>query len=115
MSQQRKLPPPTKLQPHNLADDRAILDAAYDMLLAIGMRRLTMADIARQAGVSRDTMYRRWPNVAAVVAELLTREFGALAAPLGAIPTGGARTALVSGVVTIVGEVRKHPLLRKIV
>lgn len=109
VSQQRKS------QPHNLADDQAILDAAYDMLLAIGMRRLTMADIARQAGVSRATMYRRWPNVQAVVGELLTREFGALAAPLASASPDDARSALVAGVVQIVGEVRVHPLLRKIV
>jgi AcrR family transcriptional regulator len=113
MSQQRNS---TKVQPHNLADDQAILDAAYKLLLAIGMRRLTMADIARQAGVSRATMYRRWPNVQAVVGELLTREFGALAAPLAAVPAGEpARQTLVAGVVQIVGQVRKHPLLRKIV
>ena len=109
MSQQRKS------QPHNLADDQAILDAAYEMLLAIGMRRLTMADIARQAGVSRATMYRRWPNVQAVVAELLTREFGALATPLATVAPANARSALVTGVVQIVREVRSHPLLRKIV
>jgi AcrR family transcriptional regulator len=113
MSQQRNS---TKVQPHNLADDQAILDAAYELLLAIGMRRLTMADIARQAGVSRATMYRRWPNVQAVVGELLTREFGALAAPLAAVQAGEpARQTLVAGVVQIVGQVRKHPLLRKIV
>jgi AcrR family transcriptional regulator len=112
MSQQRNS---AKQPPHNLADDQAILDAAYELLLAIGMRRLTMADIARQAGVSRATMYRRWPNVQAVVAELLTREFGSLAAPLGAPPASAARSALVTGVVQIVGDVRKHPLLRKIV
>jgi AcrR family transcriptional regulator len=109
VSQQRKS------QPHNLADDQAILDAAYEMLLAIGMRRLTMADIARQAGVSRATMYRRWPNVQAVVAELLTREFGAVAAPLATVAPASARAALVAGVVQIVREVRSHPLLRKIV
>lgn len=111
VSQQRKSPP------HNLADDQAILDAAYAMLLAIGMRRLTMADIARQAGVSRATMYRRWPNVQAVVAELLTQAFGALIAPLSkpADETIPIREHVVSGIVQIVGEVRQHPLLRKIV
>lgn len=113
VSQQRK--PAERPAPHNLADDQAILDAAYDLLLAIGMRRLTMADIARQAGVSRATMYRRWPNVQAVVADLLTREFAAVAAPLAVEAVSPVRTALVDGVVGIVGEVRRHPLLRKIV
>ena len=113
MSQQRN---PAAARPaHNAADDQAMLDAAYELLLAIGMRRLTMADIARKAGVSRATLYRRWPNVQAVVAELMTREFGALSAPLVATEPGlTGRRQLVHGVVRVVGEVRKHPLLRKI-
>ncbi len=36
---------------------------------------MTMADIARHAEVSRATLYRRWPNVQAVVAALMTREW----------------------------------------
>ena len=113
MSQQRNSE--AGRQPHNLADDQAILDAAYELVLAIGIRRLTMADIARQADVSRATMYRRWPNVEAVVAELLTREFGAIAAPLAVRGGTPVRAQLVSGVVKIVGDVRRHPLLCKIV
>src|SRR5580698_7955990 len=105
MSQQRKS---SSVVPHNLTDDQVILDAAYDLVLAIGMRRLTMADIARQAGVSRATLYRRWPNVAAVVAELMTREFGMLTAPLagGGLAGQPVRGALVDGIVHVVGEVR---------
>ncbi|MCW2498095.1 helix-turn-helix domain-containing protein [Jatrophihabitans sp.] len=95
--------------------DEGILDAAYDLLLAIGMRRLTMADIARHAGVSRATMYRRWPNVTAVVGALVTREFGRLATSLAAVPEHDARPALVAGVVQVVGAIRTHPLLRKII
>jgi AcrR family transcriptional regulator len=112
MSQQRK---PERAVPHNLTDEQVILDAAYDLVLAIGMRRLTMADIARQSGVSRATLYRRWPNVQAVVAELMTREFGMLTAPLVDAVGHPVRAALAHGVVHVVGEVRKHPLLRKIV
>jgi AcrR family transcriptional regulator len=96
-------------------DGEAILDAAYDLLLAIGMRRMTMADIARRAEVSRATMYRRWPNVQAVLGALMTREFGRLAAPLAEVPATQARSALVAGVVHVVGAIRVHPLLRKIV
>src|SRR5215471_15767052 len=61
--------------PANAIGEERILDAAYELLLAIGMRRMTMADIARHAEVSRATLYRRWPNVQAVVAALMTREW----------------------------------------
>ena len=99
----------------NAIPEQAILDAAYDLLLAVGMRRVTMADIARQADVSRATLYRRWPNVQAVIAALMTREFAQLARGMADSPGADGRTALVAGVVHAVAEVRAHPLLRKIV
>jgi AcrR family transcriptional regulator len=99
----------------NAIPEEAILDAAYELLLAVGMRRVTMADIARQADVSRATLYRRWPNVQAVIAALMTREFAQLARGRADSPGSDGRAALVAGVVHAVSEVRAHPLLRKIV
>ena len=40
------------------ADD-PVLDSARACVLAVGVRRTTMTDIARRAGVSRMTLYRR--------------------------------------------------------
>lgn len=99
----------------NAIPERQILDAAYELLLAVGMRRMSMADIARRAGVSRATLYRRWPNVRAVVGALTTRELATLASgAFGAdVPRG--RGALVGAVVRVVQAVRAHPLTRKIV
>ena len=37
--------------PGNAIPEGRILDAAYDLLLAVGMRRMTMADVARRAEV----------------------------------------------------------------
>ena len=99
----------------NAIPEEAILDAAYELLLAVGMRRVTMADIARQADVSRATLYRRWPNVQAVIAALTTREFAQLARGMADSPGADGRSALVAGIVHAVAEVRAHPLLRKIV
>lgn len=56
----------------NLEDE--ILDAARTCVEAFGVRRTTLTDVARRAGVSRPTVYRRWPDVTALVADLLTRE-----------------------------------------
>ncbi len=55
-----------------------ILDAARELVLAIGVRRTTATDVARVAGISRMTLYRRFPDVQRVLAALLTREFAAL-------------------------------------
>lgn len=52
----------------------SILDAARACVVDFGVRRTTLTDVARRAGVSRPTVYRRWPDVTALVADLLTRE-----------------------------------------
>ena len=49
-----------------------ILAAAADCVLAFGVDRVTLAEIARRARVSRPTVYRRWPDTRSVLAALLT-------------------------------------------
>jgi AcrR family transcriptional regulator len=101
--------------PATAIGEERILDASYELLLAIGMRRMTMADIARHAEVSRATLYRRWPNVQAVVAALMTREWTiALVSAFQPDATDG-RARLVEGVVEVVAKTRVHPLMRKII
>src|SRR3954464_9192560 len=55
-----------------------VLDAARASVLAVGVRRTTLTDVARRAGVSRMTLYRRFPDLEGVLASLMTREFGRL-------------------------------------
>lgn len=102
---------------HNKADDDAVLDAARDCVLAVGVRRTTLTDIARRAGVSRMTLYRRWPDVRTLVGDLMTREWVAIADDL--VPPrperGPVRTLMVGNLVAGVRAFREHPLLRKIV
>jgi AcrR family transcriptional regulator len=97
-------------------DDNTVLDAARDCVLAVGVRRTTLTDVARRAGVSRMTLYRRWPDVRALVGDVMTREFVAVA--LGAAPgpedTRPGRARLVDGLVAGVAAFRAHPLLCKI-
>lgn len=52
----------------------AILDAALAEVLAHGIRRTSMADVARRSGVARQTVYRYWPDAQALFASLVTRE-----------------------------------------
>ena len=46
-------------------DDR-ILVAAASCVIDFGVERVTLAEIARRAGVSRPTVYRRWPDTRSV-------------------------------------------------
>ena len=43
-----------------------ILDAAASCVLAYGIDRVTLAEIARRAGVSRPTVYRRFPDTRSI-------------------------------------------------
>jgi AcrR family transcriptional regulator len=101
---------------HNSSDD-VVLDAVRDCVLAVGVRRTTLTDVARRAGVSRMTLYRRWPDVRTLVGDLMTREWVDVAttAMPERRPELNARTLIVDGLVAGVDAFRAHPLFRKIV
>lgn len=103
--------------------DDAVLDAVRDCVLAVGVRRTTLTDVARRAGVSRMTLYRRYPDVDALVRDLMTREFGAVlqnagaAAPDPAAQPGGSahgRVRLVTAAAAAVGRLRSNELFRRV-
>ena len=52
----------------------AILDAARDVFEEYGARRANVDDVARAAGVSRSTLYRRFPNKEALLVAVIERE-----------------------------------------
>lgn len=96
----------------SIVDDR-ILDAARSCVLEYGVRKTTLVEVARRAGVSRPTVYRRWPDTAALLAELVTREFRG--AVIDVMPDGSdARTQLVRGAVEGARRIREHPLFVKV-
>jgi AcrR family transcriptional regulator len=94
----------------------AILDAARDTILAVGVRRTTLVDVARRAGVSRMTVYRAFPDVGALLGALMTEQFGALIAAsraaAGGLPT--ARARLVASTVAAARALPDEPLFRKV-
>ena len=55
-----------------------VLDAARESILAVGFRRTTLTDVARRAGVSRMTIYRRFADMKALLADLPGGLWGAL-------------------------------------
>src|SRR6476469_9440154 len=96
--------------------DDAYLDAAREAILAVGWSRTTLTDVARRAGVSRMTLYRRWPDMQTMLADLMTREWARTVADTG-IPdgAGNALSRLTRGVVATVAALRVNPLLRRII
>ncbi len=100
-------------QPVRSADD-AYLDAAREAILAVGWSRTTLTDIARRAGVSRMTLYRRWPDTQTLLADLMTREWGQVVQE-SANEDADALTRIVHSIVSTVQALRANALLRRIV
>lgn len=96
----------------NRSSEDLALDAAREAILAVGWSRTTLTDIARRAGLSRMTLYRRWPEMNALLADLMTREWDGLVT----LPGGeDARATLVDGVVATVAALRANELFTRIV
>ncbi|MEW6641345.1 MAG: TetR/AcrR family transcriptional regulator [Pseudomonadota bacterium] len=58
-------------RPRSDAARRAILDAAYDLVVMHGYAEVTMDAIAAQAGAGKQTIYRWWPGKADLVLDAL--------------------------------------------
>lgn len=54
-------------RPRNVESQKSILSASYELLLEQGFAAVTVEKIAERAGVSKATIYKWWPNKAAVV------------------------------------------------
>ncbi len=98
-------------------EDEALLDAVQACVLAVGVRRTTMTDVARRAGVSRMTLYRRYADVTSLLQALMTREFtqiiGEVEAEVADLPS--TRDRLVEAAVAGVDRLTRHRLFLRIV
>lgn len=54
--------------------DDVIIAAARESVMTVGLRRTSIAEIARKAGVSRPTVYRRYADIGELLAEVTNRE-----------------------------------------
>lgn len=59
-----------------MSDARAhrVLDAAGELLVALGYRKVTIADVADRAGVGKGTVYLHWPSKLELFGAVLVRE-----------------------------------------
>ncbi len=89
-----------------------ILAAAASCVVDFGVDRVTLAEIARRAGVSRPTVYRRWPDTRSIVAALLTRHVTEAMrdAPL----LGNDRESLVRQIVSVADLLRRDRLVMSV-
>lgn len=112
MSSTRNIPTGSSVR----TTDDVILDAAREAILAVGWSRVTLTDIARRAGVSRMTLYRRWPDTGSLLADLVTREWAlVLGTVLEDSGHGSWLDRLVDGVCDSVRSIRRNALMKRII
>jgi AcrR family transcriptional regulator len=56
------------------AGTRLVVDAALRVVARIGVAKLTLEDVAREAGISRATLYRRFPGKPALLEAVVASE-----------------------------------------
>ncbi|MCX5044864.1 TetR/AcrR family transcriptional regulator [Aldersonia sp. NBC_00410] len=67
---------PSRGRPRDAHVHRAILDATRALLIQHGYAGVTMDRVAVGAGVGKQTVYRRWPSKAPMVAEAVLDAYG---------------------------------------
>jgi AcrR family transcriptional regulator len=111
-------------RPRDPGVDAAIREATLDLLAEVGYARLTMDLVVARAQVSRSSLYLRWPNKLALVADALQHR--ARAVPeipdTGSLPGDiraflqallRSRSAAAQALSAVGGEIVGNPELRK--
>jgi AcrR family transcriptional regulator len=89
-----------------------ILEAAAYCVIAYGVDRVTLAEIARRARVSRPTVYRRWPDTRSILAALLTTRITGV---LDDVPSRGVgREVLVERIVAVAEHLRRDDVVMSV-
>jgi AcrR family transcriptional regulator len=104
--------------------DAAILAAAMELLAEIGYARLTIDQVAARAHVGKASVYLRWPNKVALVADAIQHQ----SAVVPAVPDTGSlhedmreflrallrsKSAAQRAVAAVTGEIASNPELAK--
>jgi AcrR family transcriptional regulator len=64
----------TRLRPSEI--QRRVLNAAFESVLRIGFRAVTVESVSAETGIAKTSIYRRWPNKAAMVMDAFSFRIG---------------------------------------
>lgn len=94
-----------------------LLDAAVDVAADHGLARLSVGDVAKRAGLSRQTLYKHFPSKDDLVAQAVLREAGRMVEEsiAAADRFDDPQESLEAAIVTTLRVSREHPLLDRLV
>ncbi|MFD0683048.1 TetR/AcrR family transcriptional regulator [Actinomadura fibrosa] len=97
--------------------DTRILDAALAEFETYGLRRVSVEDVAKRAGVARTTIYRRFTNKEQLLQAVILREVRRFLTAIAEATENLAspEDAVVEGFVAGLQSARAHPLLARVV
>lgn len=96
--------------------ERAIIAAATFEFSDVGIRRANMDLVARRAGISRSTLYRRFPNKEELLAAVMRETASQITTLIQHNVQGLSPTeAIVEAFRVALAQVQQNPLLRRIV
>jgi AcrR family transcriptional regulator len=100
------------MQPVSRSELDAVLDSAAACYLTLGVTKTTAADIARAAGISRATLYRRFGSHEAIFLAVLERESVDMAAHVQRLLAGVTDPAerLVESMILSLGLIGSRPV-----
>lgn len=89
-----------------------VLAAAYTALVSFGPTRMTLTDVARRAGVSRMTVYRRYDTLPRLISAVLTAELVDLLAHARSTVRSGSDAEQIAALVTDAAQrIAEHPVM----
>jgi AcrR family transcriptional regulator len=93
-----------------------VLEAARATVLDFGVRRTTLTEVARRAGLSRMTVYRRYSDTDTLMRALMSSEFGGVleGAQAAASALAAGRGRVVSSVIGTVRALMEDPLMLRL-
>lgn len=97
--------------------EEKILDAALERILQLGIRRASLDDIARRAGVNRVTIYRRFTTKDKLVETVLARELMRVLAEVTAAGAAeeGVEAQIEQTMLALIQNIRRHPFVTQLV
>ncbi|HVA74768.1 MAG TPA: TetR/AcrR family transcriptional regulator [Acidimicrobiales bacterium] len=93
-------------RPRSAGVDASIAAAAIDLLREVGYAKLTMGEVAKRAGVGKDSLYRRWSSKAALVHEVVFERYPS---GYGGAPATGSLLGDVEALTAMLQEANTTP------